>query len=250
MEPAECAFARVFIQGSPRIATGCSIGVAVLLAGCGETYRPVVTPVAVTGPAPQPQSYAVVTTSAGTSAPGLANVFDASGDTLLTQATLGDKPAGAHPQFQLPALPPPPIPTAPSTASRPRLRCETKNIQSSTLLQPAQPINLLSTATSLFITEPNVPAVAVLTNNSSGVYQLTQQLPVPASPINAGRQFQRCPRLLHHPGQRLQPGRFRRLRDSFAGHDSRPGAVDRNLDRDHLAHPAGWHLPRLWHWFY
>ena len=52
------------------------------------------------------------------------------------------------------------------------------------MLQPASPFNLLSTATNLFITEPNVPAVAVLTNNSSGVYQLTQQLPVPASPIN------------------------------------------------------------------
>ncbi|MEA2540648.1 MAG: hypothetical protein QOH35_2014, partial [Acidobacteriaceae bacterium] len=75
-----------------RIATGCSISVAVLLAGCGDTPRPVVTPVAVTGPAPQPQSYAVVTTSTGASAGGLANVFDASGDTLLTQATLGINP--------------------------------------------------------------------------------------------------------------------------------------------------------------
>ena len=41
------------------------LGIAVLVAGCGETYRPVVTPVAVTGPAPQPQSFAVVTTTAG-----------------------------------------------------------------------------------------------------------------------------------------------------------------------------------------
>ena len=48
-----------------RIVTGCSVGFALMLAGCGETSRPVVTPVAVTGPAPQPQSYAVVTTSAG-----------------------------------------------------------------------------------------------------------------------------------------------------------------------------------------
>ena len=66
----------------------------------------------------------------------------------------------------------------------PSTTLETKNIQSSTLLQPARPKNLLYTATNLFITEPNVPAVAVLTNSSSGVYQLTQQLPVPASPIN------------------------------------------------------------------
>ena len=159
------------------------LGIAVLLAGCGETPRPVVTPVPVTGPAPQPQSYAVVTTTSGTGTPGLANVFDAPGDTLLTQALLGNGPLAL---------------TLSSTAGSattantdgtvntftPSTTLETKNIQSSTLLQPAQPVNLLSTATNLFITEPNVPAVAVLTNNSSGVYQLTQQLPVPASPIN------------------------------------------------------------------
>jgi YVTN family beta-propeller protein len=166
----------------PRIVTGCSLGFALILAGCGDTPRPVVTPVAVTGPAPQPQSYAVVTTTAGPNAPGLANVFDAAGDTLLTQASLGTNPLAL---------------TLSSTAGAaitsnsdgtvnsftPSTTLQTKNIQSSTLLQPAQPINLLVTATNLFITEPNAPAVAVLTNNSSGVYQLTQQLPVPASPI-------------------------------------------------------------------
>ena len=59
---------------------------AMLLAGCGETARPVVTPVAVTPPAPQPQSYALVTTSSGVNSAGLANLFDAAGDTLLNQA--------------------------------------------------------------------------------------------------------------------------------------------------------------------
>jgi YVTN family beta-propeller protein len=159
------------------------VAMAVLLAGCGETYRPVVTPVAVTGPAPQPQSFAVVTTSAGSSRAGLANVFDAPGDTLLTQASLGNGPL---------ALTLSTSGTSATTANTdgtvntftPSTVLQTKNIQSSTLLQPAQPINLLSTATNLFITLPNVPAVAVLTNNSSGVYQLTQELSVPASPIN------------------------------------------------------------------
>jgi YVTN family beta-propeller protein len=160
-----------------------AVGVAVMVAGCGETYRPVVTPVIVTGPAPQPQSYAVVTTTAGTTLPGLANVFDAPGDTLLTQAQLGNGPL---------ALSLSSTGTSATTANTdhtvntytPSTTLETKNIQSSTLLPGAQPLNLLYTATNLFITLPNVPAVAVLTNNSSGVYQLTQQLPVPASPIN------------------------------------------------------------------
>jgi YVTN family beta-propeller protein len=160
-----------------------AMGIAVMLAGCGETYRPVVTPVAVTGPAPQPQSYAVVTTTATTTTPGLANIFDASGDTLLTQALLGNGPL---------ALALSSTGTSATTANTdgtvntftPSTTLETKNIQSSTLLQPAAPKNLLYTATNLFITEPDIPAVAVLTNSSSGVYQLTQQLPVPASPIN------------------------------------------------------------------
>ena len=60
---------------------------------------------------------------------------------------------------------------------------QTKLIQSSTLVQPAQPVNLLSTTAYLFITLPNVPAIAVL-SVASGVYHLTQQLPVAASPIN------------------------------------------------------------------
>jgi YVTN family beta-propeller protein len=170
-------------RGFQPIATGCFLGVAVLLAGCGDMYRPVVTPVAVTGPAPQPQSYAVVITSAGSTLPGLANVFDAPGDTLLTQASLGINPlamtlsscAGSATTSNSDGT---------VNSFTPSTTLETKNILSSTLLQPAQPLNLLSTATNLFITEPNVPAVAVLTNNSSGVYQLTQQLPVPASPIN------------------------------------------------------------------
>jgi YVTN family beta-propeller protein len=124
-----------------------------------------------------------VTTSAGGSAAGLANVFDASGDTLLTQASLGINPLALTLSSSAGSA------TTANTDGTvntftPSTTLQTKNIQSSTLLQPAQPVNLLSTATNLFITEPNVPAVAVLSNNSSGVFQLTQQLPVPASPIN------------------------------------------------------------------
>ncbi len=162
---------------------GCLLmGAAALLAGCGETPRPVVTPVAVTGPAPQPQSFVIVTTTTGPNSPGLANVFDAPGDTLLTQAQLGNNPLAVTLSTSG---------TSATTANldgtvntfTPSTTLQTKNIQSSTLLQPAEPLNLLSTATNLFITLPNVPAVAVLTSNTSGIYQITQELPVPASPI-------------------------------------------------------------------
>jgi YVTN family beta-propeller protein len=158
------------------------MGIVVLLVGCGDTNRPVVTPVATTGPAPQPQSYAVVLTSTSSESSGLANIFDASGDTLLTQASLGNGPL---------ALTLSSSGTSATTANTdgtvdtftPSTTLQTKNIASSTLVQPAQPINLLSTASNLFITLPNVPAVAVLTSSSGG-YTLTQELSVPARPIN------------------------------------------------------------------
>ncbi len=158
-----------------------ALGVALLVAGCGDTNRPVVTPVITTGPAPQPQAFVVVTTSSGQNSPGLANVFDASGDTLLTQAQLGNTPLAVTLSSSGTSVTTANLDGTVNSYS-PSVTLQTKNILSSTLLQPAEPFNLLSTGTALFITLPNVPAVAVL-NNSSGVYQLTQELPVPSSPI-------------------------------------------------------------------
>jgi YVTN family beta-propeller protein len=159
------------------------VGIALLVAGCGETYRPVVTPVAVTGPAPQPQSYVVVTTTSGIGTAGLANIFDAAGDTLLTQALLGNGPLAVTLSASGTSAT---VTNTDGTVNTfvPSTTLQTKLIQSSTLLQPSEPLNLLSTSSDLFITEPNIPAIAVLGNNSSGVFQLTQELPVPASPIN------------------------------------------------------------------
>jgi YVTN family beta-propeller protein len=174
--------AKVSFSGFQPVSVGCALGIALLAAGCGDTPRPVVTPVSTTSPSPQPQSYAVVITTTGATSAGLANVFDAAGDTLLTQATLGLNPlsmtlsttAGSSITANTDG-------TVNSFTPSPTL--ETKNVQSSTLLQPAEPINILSTTSNLFITEPNKPAVAVLTNNASGVYQLTQELTVPQAPI-------------------------------------------------------------------
>ena len=92
-----------------------------------------------------------------------------------------------------------------------------------------------------------MPAVAVLTNNSSGVYQLTQQLPVPASPINVAGNSNAARVYSITQDNGAGTGGVWSLRDSFEGHHSRPGAIDRDLDRDHFAHAAGWHLPCVWH---
>lgn len=67
--------------------------VAVLaLAGCGNTYRPVITAINPVGPASQPQKYAVAISDTGTGRPGLATIINFSGDTVLITANIGPNP--------------------------------------------------------------------------------------------------------------------------------------------------------------
>ncbi len=65
---------------------------ALLAAGCGAGYRPVITPINPSGPSAQPTAYAVVVSATTTTAPGIASVIDYAGDTLLTQAAIGPGP--------------------------------------------------------------------------------------------------------------------------------------------------------------
>jgi hypothetical protein len=68
------------------------IALAVMIAGCGSTYRPVVTPINPTGPAPQPQSLAVVISAPSPTTPGIATVLDYAGDTIAALAPIGPGP--------------------------------------------------------------------------------------------------------------------------------------------------------------
>ncbi len=70
---------------------GAAFGLA-FLAGCGAGYRPVVTPTNPSGPAAQPTAYATVVSSPSLTSPGMVNVIDYSGDTVLAQAPLGPGP--------------------------------------------------------------------------------------------------------------------------------------------------------------
>lgn len=62
------------------------------VAGCGNGYRPVITPISPSGPAAQPSSYAAVVSSPGPNSPGVATVIDYSGDTIMAQASIGTNP--------------------------------------------------------------------------------------------------------------------------------------------------------------
>src|SRR5580700_9524828 len=62
---------------------------------CGETYRPVATPIAPNPPNPGFSHIALVVSMNGLSHPGASTTIDVSGDTAISQSTVGLMPAYA-----------------------------------------------------------------------------------------------------------------------------------------------------------
>jgi len=82
-----------FSQARVRLVqAGAVFAATALVAGCGNNYRPVVTPVNPSGPAAQPQSLAVVVTAPSPTTPGIATVIDYAGDSILATASIGPGP--------------------------------------------------------------------------------------------------------------------------------------------------------------
>src|ERR1017187_3801443 len=82
-----------FSQARVRLVQAGAVCAAVaLVAGCGNNYRPVVTPTNPSGPAAQPQSLAVVVTAPSPTTPGIATVIDYAGDSVLAEAPIGPGP--------------------------------------------------------------------------------------------------------------------------------------------------------------
>jgi hypothetical protein len=75
------------------VQAGAAIAAAALVAGCGNNYRPVITPVNPSGPAAQPASLAVVVSAPSPNAPGIATIVDYSGDTVMAEASIGSDPS-------------------------------------------------------------------------------------------------------------------------------------------------------------
>jgi YVTN family beta-propeller protein len=66
-----------------------------ICAGCGETYRPVATPVAPNPPNPGFSHLALVISGNGSNHPGASTSIDVSGDTAVSQSTVGLMPVHA-----------------------------------------------------------------------------------------------------------------------------------------------------------
>jgi len=67
------------------------LGLAAML-GCGNTYRPVVSSFNPVGPAEQPLKFAVAIATTGDTTPGLVNIIDVSGDTVVDTTAIGANP--------------------------------------------------------------------------------------------------------------------------------------------------------------
>ena len=168
------------------------------VSGCGNQYRPVVTPIAPTGPAPQPTAYVVafsqpgLTQQTGSSPcpgtpygqPGVVTLLDVSGDAVMALATLGTGPL----TFALDAT----GSTAYSTncdgtvSSVPlSTSLQSKNVLTTTLPKDTSgntlPTNLLATNSGQYVVEQNRTAIGALTGSPTS---LKQEIPVASSVIN------------------------------------------------------------------
>jgi DNA-binding beta-propeller fold protein YncE len=183
------------IQSAARAgrAVAAAAGLAVFLgaiAGCGNTYRPVVAAINPVGPAGQPQKYAVAISSPtppGKPCPlagqptsnGLATIVDFSGDTVLVTATLGTNPyyfvlsSAGTTGFTLNC-----DTTVNSFDVSPQLI--TSQVLQTTLLPGSNPVSVFPGAQSTYIADPGLSQIAQLTGTPPA---LKQGLPVAANPV-------------------------------------------------------------------
>jgi YVTN family beta-propeller protein len=74
------------------VEAGAVFAAVALVAGCGSSYRPVVTPISPSGPPAQPSSLAVVVSSTSPTQPGTATIIDYAGDDIMAQQPIGIGP--------------------------------------------------------------------------------------------------------------------------------------------------------------
>lgn len=153
----------------------------VAVAGCGNTYRPVVTAINPVGPAAQPQKYALAISDPGNGNPGIVTIVDFSGDTVLITANVGVSPyffwlnAAGTTGYTLNG-------DGTMTSFDVSNSLQTRDMISTTLLSSAQPNSIFADATSVYITEAGRGAVAQLTGTPPA---LKQELAIPSgySPV-------------------------------------------------------------------
>jgi DNA-binding beta-propeller fold protein YncE len=161
------------------VQTGVVFVAAALVAGCGSTYRPVVTPINTSGPPAQPTSYAVVVSAPSPTTAGIATIVDYSGDTILAEANIGPGPSNltltqsGSLGYTLNS-----DGTLTNFGVSPSL--QTKNVTYSTLPSTAVPLNLFSPANGLWAADLDGNLADVFTG---GPESFELSIPVAATPV-------------------------------------------------------------------
>jgi len=159
---------------------GAAIAIAAFLAGCGDNYRPVVTPVNTSGPPAQPTSNVVVVSTTGATTPGVVTIIDYSGDAIMTEAPIGPGPK----VFTLDEV----GATGYTVNSDGTLSdfaittsLQAKNVSESTLPTTAQPVNLLAPSSGLWATDLSDDVVDLF-SGSPEAYKLSIPVATATSP--------------------------------------------------------------------
>lgn len=173
-------FPMKFGQAHTRLVCGgAALASAALIAGCGSTYRPVVTPINPNGPPPQVTSYAVVISAPSPTTPGIATVIDYSGDSVLAIAPIGPGPG----TFTLDSLGANgyTINSDHTLSNFPiSTTLQAKQVQYTTLPSTALPVNLFTPAAGLWATDLDANVVDVF-GGFPQAFRLS--IPVAATPM-------------------------------------------------------------------
>jgi DNA-binding beta-propeller fold protein YncE len=176
------------------VQAGVALAAAALFAGCGNNYRPVVTPINPSGPAPQPSSYVVVVSAPSPDTPGIATIVDYSGDSVMAESPIGIGPT----TFTLDAtgstgytinsdhtLTNFPISVTGGGSLQP------KNVNYTTLPTDADPVNLFSPTSGLWAADLNGDITDVFTGSPETFLRSIPLAPTPVMVAGTGSASER-----------------------------------------------------------
>ena len=162
---------------------GAALAAAAIVAGCGDAYRPVVTPTNPSGPPSQVSSLAIVLSQPEAGSDGVATVLDYAGDTEMAQADIGPNPLTfalsetGSTGYTLNS-----DGTLTNFTSTTSLRTDPSHVLFSTLSSSAVPVGLYAPSSGLWIADQNGNAIDILTG-APATFRLA--VPVAPTPVTA-----------------------------------------------------------------
>ena len=171
--------------GAAFVYAALALGIAVVAAGCGAGYRPVITPINPTGPAPQPASLAVVVSSPAPNSPGVATIINYSGDTIVAQSPIGvgpisfslDQTGSTGYTYNSDGT----VTNFPASSN-----LQEKNVTVTTLPSTAVPVNMFSPSAGLWMTDLNGNLINVFTGSPQDFKLSIPVAPTPVMLIGPG----------------------------------------------------------------